>query len=125
MLLPERLVSVREFSDELRLEDSVARTHGVRFVVRDMGNGVLRLESSVLDPIGYLRRDAMRHGRYRIEPPCPDWMMDMVHAAVCAAGVDPCPVHHRVHSLAYARPVGDHCIQILGWRHPAFFTLRR
>lgn len=121
MLLPERMWSVHGYADELRHEDSVARTHGIRFIVREMGNGVFRMESSVLDPLAYIQKDALRHGRYLIEPPFQDWMMDMVDAAIRNVGVDPCPVLHRTPSLAYARMIGENRYQFLGWRHPSFF----
>lgn len=121
MLLPERIGSMTEFTFEERQEDSVARTHGIRFTVRDMGNGVLRLERPILDPLEFIVRDAERHGRYRMEQAFPEWMLDMVDQSVRAIGVYPCPPEHRVPSVAYIRPLGDGVTQILGWRHPAFF----
>lgn len=121
MLLPDRIRSVSEFCFDDKQEDAVARTHGIRFTVRDMGNGVLRCERPFLDPLGYILKDAERHGRYRMEDNFPEWMLDMVDAAVRTVGVDPCPPAHRVPSVAYARPMRDGLIQILGWRHPAFF----
>lgn len=121
MLLPERIRSVSEFCFDDRQEDSVARTHGIRFTVRDMGNGVLRLEQPILDPMGFIVRDAEKHGRYRLDQTFPEWMLDLVDQAVRAVGVDPCPPEHRVQSIAYIRPLEDGLTQILGWRHPAFF----
>lgn len=120
MLLPERMSSIRGFRFEDRQEDSVARTHGIRFNVLDMGNGVLRLEEPLIDPLAFIQRDAERHGRYRMSE-LPEWLFDMVDAASEAMGIYPAPRHHKVMSLAYARPLGSNILQIIGWRHPSFF----
>lgn len=121
MLLKERMQSVMELPEEKRWEDFVARTHGVRFTVTDMGNGVLRVEHALLDPIDFLERDAERHGRYRMDFPFPGWMLDAVTSAVVTVGVYPCPLENKLSSLAYARPIRDRVIEIIGWRHPSYF----
>ncbi|MGI9141555.1 MAG: hypothetical protein ACR2IJ_00035 [Fluviibacter sp.] len=56
-----------------------------------------------------------------MQPPFPDWMLDMVDAAIREIGIDACPPIHRVPSLAYAHPLADGAVEILGWRHPSFF----
>lgn len=120
LLPPERLISVTDFGDSTRHENTIARTHGIRFTVRKMGNGVIRIEDALLDPIGFMERDAARHDRYRMER-FPRWMLDAVNESMLAVGSIPATEIERMASVAYVIPANDRVLQFFGWRHPSFF----
>lgn len=98
-------------------EDSISLTHGIRYVVRHMGNGVHRILSSEMVPLEELRAEAKTGGRYQVPFPPPSWMRDIGVAALEAIGIEPSPIQrNRVTVEAFIRPIDDATIEVIGWR---------
>lgn len=98
-------------------EDVLASTHGIRYVVRHMGNGVYRLLSCGLDPIEALKEEARTGGRYHLPFPPPSWLRDVGVAALESIGIKPSEMdRNRIVVDAYVRPIDDETIEVIGWR---------
>lgn len=98
-------------------EDSISLTHGIRYVVRDMGNGVHRVLSSEMVPLDALKAEANTGGRYHVPFPPPSWLRDIGIAALEATGVEPSPTpRNRIAVEVFIRPIDDDTIEVIGWR---------
>lgn len=121
-MLRSRLESVRSLSDEARLENVIARTHGVRLSVVDIGNGVIRLEKVSFDPIPFLTRCAQKRDFYAADFSTLDWLVDLADPAILALGSIPCPKPNRIPTITHVRAVGSRGFEVIARRHPIFFT---
>lgn len=98
-------------------EDVLGSTHGIRYVVRNMGNGVYRMLSCGLDPIEDLKEEARTGGRYHVPFPPPSWLRDVGVEALRSLGVEPSHMdRNRIVVDAYSRAIDDVTIEVIGWR---------
>lgn len=86
-------------------------THGVRFVVREMGNRVARLESQELITIQDARTLSQVQGSAECSYPAPDWIRDLVCEAAerigLAGWLSACQI------AAHARSIDDTCLEVV------------
>jgi hypothetical protein len=89
-------------------------THGLRFRMRDMGNGVQRIEAADLLPIEQSKDEAERGEWMKLALPFPQTINDMLWACVEHLGL-----HDRNRKwvpTAYVRALSGQCVEALVWR---------
>jgi hypothetical protein len=101
--------------NELRDADQISATTALRFVVRDMGNGVKRLENAYLVPIEQARIESELSDRTPLLFPHPDEVLDFAFEALRSIGVRPDLSPKRIRKL-FARAIDDYTVEIVGWR---------
>lgn len=95
----------------------VLETHGLRMIIKDMGNGVRSVSSVDLIPLEHCAAEAALEGRARIPYPYPTWLYDIAVAAVATIGIDAGELRPSV-ANAVARVIDDHTIEYIGWKIP-------
>lgn len=96
--------------------DVLAVTHGIRFVVQDRGNGVRRVLSPALLPIGDAKAEAAMPGRAPVNFPPPTWITDLAFTALESMGI-PVDRNNRARTpMIYARDIDDYTIELVCWR---------
>lgn len=94
----------------------LAASYGLRFVTRDMGNGVRRLLSSHLVPLADARAEVQLPGREALAFPPPEWLLDITFAAIESLGIS---VDRDIRSRAsavFARHIDDSTMELIAWR---------
>ena len=87
----------------------------LKFVARDMGNGVTRLETASLVAFQDAQTEAALPDRMKVPYPGPTAIADMAEEALHALGVDTsrCGCHVR---KTYVRAIDDHAYEAIVWR---------
>lgn len=109
MLLSEKVVAVS------RDPNVVFSTHGMRHVIRDMGNGVRLLVDSELMLVGQCVDECALPGRFRLNYPFPAWLDDIRYASVFEMGIDMTTMLTPVVCESYARAIDDRTVEYIGW----------
>lgn len=94
--------------------NEVARTHALRFVVRDMGNRVDRIEHASLVPLEDARIEAGLHGWHPIAYPYPDRFYDAGVAACWMLDIDVSGMNKFIIS-AVVRVIDERTIELLSY----------
>jgi predicted nucleic acid-binding protein len=97
------------FSGVVMSSPPVWETHGVRLVVRDLGNGVVRLECFELVTADDAVAMAKLTGSSELAFPVPERFRDLVREAAERIGLVPSDCH----LAAFARGVDDAVIEIV------------
>ena len=96
--------------------DVLAVTHGIRFVVQDMGNGVRRVRSPQLLPIEEAKAEAAMPGRVPVHFPPPIWLIDLGFTALESIGI-PVDRNNRARTpMIFARDIDDTTVELVCWR---------
>jgi hypothetical protein len=98
-------------SDRVAVTPPVWETHGVRLVVRDMGNGVVRLECFELVSATDAVALAQLTGSTELSFPVPRRYQDLVGEAASMIGLVPVPAD--CHLSAFARGIDDAVVEVV------------
>jgi hypothetical protein len=101
----------------------IASTHAVRYMVKDMGNGVLRCYSPSILPIAAARAAACSPDRSAIDPPNRAALRNLTLAALASLGIRDVEALRVSPSEIYAKVIDDSTVDILKWFAQAAATI--
>lgn len=95
--------------------DDLAKTHGMRLFIRNMGNGVVRASSPLLMPKRVTMRAIEFPDIIRLPERAPDAVRDLTAQCLAAMGVLGAERIGVAAIADFMRVIDDHTVEVLGW----------